>query len=393
MKGLQLKIKKSSLLYLLAIIIIAEPDFIGTINWLDNTLYNYGAPIVFLILIFLSVRRHVFDGVVGTILLFYCHISVMTLFRGGDLTQLVIALMKIVSYVLLINYGIKRRGCDFLRIIGRVFYIYAVINLFSMIFFPRGLYNFEALEHSWFLGHKNNMIKWLLPGLVFVSLPDLLQKKKLSFGSWLYIVIFGVTEVLGKSSTSLIAICILGFCIIASLREWKISKFINSYTAIIINITFFISVVIFRVQEIASRLIVGFFGKTLEFTGRTALWDRLLLAVSVHPILGNGISDANSMRALLQYTNTSAHNLMLDYLYASGIIGVTLFFIILIIADKRMKGINEKNSVYFLRSNLLAFSIVWNMDTFMGVNMMHILALVIVIANMIYLTANRQNIG
>ncbi len=389
MKTIELRLKKRSILYFFASLLAIEPTYFAGIGWLDNTIYNYGIPLLFIVLLILTIKRKYINKFLVLSFVFYFLIGLSTVLYSGSISSLFINFLTIGSIAFLVNYGCRRDGLMFCKCMGTVFFIYAIINL-SIVFLSGDIISsiYNSVNYQWFLGHRNGLIKILLPGVAFVCLPDIVQHNRLKLSSWIYIILMCITIIIGFSSTSIIALALFGLCIFADLKEWKIARIASPLFAIGINIVFFILFVVLRVQYMFSNLIVGIFGKTLEFTGRTYLWDRLLLSIVKHPILGQGIQSSQTMQALLNYSNSSSHNLMLDYLYQGGILCLAVFFMLVILsAKKSIKNADSHVSTkayVFVCSSLVGLSIVWNTDTFSGTNLTTTIALLGLLFNLEY---------
>ena len=66
--------------------------------------------------------------------------------------------------------------------------------------------------------------------------------------------------------------------------------------------------------------------KDVTMSGRTFLWDYGLLSFSEHPILGVGYVDTRYLGRFLDVAHM--HNLMMNILFTSGLLGIFLFFTI-----------------------------------------------------------------
>jgi O-antigen ligase len=88
--------------------------------------------------------------------------------------------------------------------------------------------------------------------------------------------------------------------------------------------------VIFRLQERFAWFIEGVLGKTLTFTGRTAIWDYVIDSFSSSPAMGHGLHAY--IATLNGFDFAHAHDLYLSVLYNSGVIGLGCLLLFLLMS-------------------------------------------------------------
>ena len=99
----------------------------------------------------------------------------------------------------------------------------------------------------------------------------------------------------------------------------------------------FFSIVIFRVQNLFSYLIVNILHKDLTFTNRTGIWDRTIAYINKSILFGSGLepSTIRSTKNNFIY-GINAHNFILEIMYQGGILALISFVAILISACKKL---------------------------------------------------------
>lgn len=82
---------------------------------------------------------------------------------------------------------------------------------------------------------------------------------------------------------------------------------------------FFLSIVVFKVQNLFIWLVDGILGKWGSLLARIDIWERTLRLISERPILGHGAvySFVRAKELHLGWGAVHAHNLMLEILYQS----------------------------------------------------------------------------
>lgn len=128
-----------------------------------------------------------------------------------------------------------------------------------------------------------------------------------------------------------------------------IEHFFNIIDLTIAYIVIYCAIVVFRLQNLFSGIIVDVLHKDITFTGRTSLWDMAMWYIQKKPYIGYGITAKFlTMKSGISY---SPHNLVLQIVLAGGFLSL-LCFVIMYIAS--VKKISKRKYVY---SSLLAVSI------------------------------------
>lgn len=209
-----------------------------------------------------------------------------------------------------------------------------LINLSIMLFFPQGLYqtiSSNTISYYYLFGAKNQMVAPIMTCLFFNMETAYRSYNKIITKTSLFMCFICAFElIIGGSGTGLI---VLAAFIILCLFELKHQK-ISSNLSLIVLLASFLAIVIFRIQNIFSFLIVDILHKSLTLSDRTYIWDAAIESILSHPILGTGITDSLSGNVHLKLSylvkDIFAHDLYLDYLLMGGIPALCIFVCILI---------------------------------------------------------------
>jgi len=137
----------------------------------------------------------------------------------------------------------------------------------------------------------------------------------------------------------------------------------NAKNYFIFFLAIFFGIVIFRIQNIFSWLIVDILNKDLTFTHRTTIWDRTIGLIKKHWILGYGKESTQIVAYKLgKLTFTHAHNTLLDVTYKYGIIGLTSFISMIIATVKQLTKQKKINITKFFSFILLCSLIMMNFE-------------------------------
>lgn len=225
-----------------------------------------------------------------------------------------------------------------------------LINLSIMLFFPQGLYqtiSSNTISYYYLFGAKNQMVAPIMTCLFFNMETAYRSYNKIITKTSLFMCFICAFElIIGGSGTGLI---VLAAFIILCLFELKHQK-ISSNLSLIVLLASFLAIVIFRIQNIFSFLIVDILHKSLTLSDRTYIWDAAIESILSHPILGTGITDSLSGNVHLKLSylvkDIFAHDLYLDYLLMGGIPALCIFVCILISVKKSYDSfLNKKNTL------------------------------------------------
>ena len=238
-------------------------------------------------------------------------------------------------------------GNELLKVLKTVLFIYVTFSLLAIIFIP-GAIDSESMAWRGFTTQKNQLGQASLVSAViwFASMGSKSNgfKQKLFH---LFMILLSVILVLGsKSMTSsmvmtLIAISWIVINIDKRLKTIGIGR-LFSFMAIFALIAIMGTVIYLGPGVISSTLEI--FGKDLSFTGRTFLWNYIFEQAKKHLLLGCGfegfwVVDSSNANLMTLYETfytlvSQAHMGYLDLLNETGIIGIILLFLMIIVYYK-----------------------------------------------------------
>lgn len=201
-----------------------------------------------------------------------------------------------------------------------------LISVLMVIFEIMLYYNFLTLSvgpdlygaYYTALGYDNAAPPYLLTAYL-IAVCYMIEKRKY-IRPVIMIIIIHLTLIITMVGTGLVAIIFVDILLIwNSRRVIKISYF-KSY-CICLLATF--AIVVCRVQNIFSFIIVDVLGKDLTFTGRTRDWDLAFELIPKKFMFGYGILDQITEKKILGDVFT--HNAVLEQLFRGGIISLLVF--------------------------------------------------------------------
>src|SRR5699024_8677839 len=231
--------------------------------------------------------------------------------------------MRILSSVLLINYTLIIRPKLTIQSLSFLFSIYIIVNFISVMLIPNGLYLTNTLTKAWFLGIENQFAFVLVPGSLIVFLSSWIKYNKVTLFPWIIITIsiFSVLKI--WSATGIVALFFLVFTILLS----SYNKIYKVFNFVVFSITYsFILFILIRLNHLTifQVLIVKYLNKDLTLSSRTDIWNKVFEVIPNSIWYGFGVN--SEVKPKIE-TTFAAHNMFLQIILDSGIIGLILLII------------------------------------------------------------------
>ena len=262
---------------------------------------------------------------------------------------------KIIAISLMTELGIRTECKKTLGILSRVLFILVLVNFYTIIRYQIGKPIFGYNLNNWFFKYDNIHILFFLPAIIVSMISLKLQKENKIMNFVLISMITYQVYYCFSANTvvvyTLLLIYLLFYKVIDGFKVFSPKNYFYIFFII------FIGIVIFRVQDILSWLIVDILGKDLTFTGRTIIWNEIMEYIKIKPILGYGFETTDIISAKLgSRAFTHAHNTLLDLMYKCGIVLAGIFVYLLNIVIKQLeKHKNDKISKHVAFAMLCMF--------------------------------------
>lgn len=343
-----MKIKREEFNNILFGILLIIPFFIPTyleykFPWFSKITNLLLIADYIIILIFYIKNRKIYNQKFFFFYLsYFILLCIVTLIKNGDITSFIMSASKFIMMFLLYNYCVVKYKKTFLKSNLIYFTILLLINLITIVLYPKGLYiNAAEAWANWFLGYKNAFILYIIPAILMSHYLDILNDKKITMHTIFIIIISLVTTLLIDSSTGIVGIAILLLGIIFSNKISKI-KIFNFKNILIVYLILFFAIIIFRMQDIFSVVIEDILHRDLNFTNRIYIWDTAIKYIKESFIFGYGFETSAIRVIKFNYLQAvTCHNQLLDLLYQSGIVGVSIIACVLIELNKGIKAIKN----------------------------------------------------
>lgn len=327
-----------SLLYFFVLLPFFKTDYITNQLPKIAAILNLLKIISIGFVLFLVIKNRYISKQFQIMLLFSLSVIIPTIIYRGDTVTCLAYYSSMLSIAYLIEH--YKTNTKFLGTFLTCYKMLIYANFISMLVFPDGMYTTGtiyagAATENWLLGFKNVMIVYFLPAYIISSIYKNLTLKRT--GHIILTMVILLSTILSKSATSIIGVTVL-LIFDYFVEKKKFWKYLNLKTYYLTSIIIFVSILFFKVQNIFQGLFLNIFGKDSTFSNRTNLWDITLKEIARRPIFGNGWQFLEQ-RHLMYNSKTiiTAHNQYLEYLYLGGVVCITLYFLLIIITDKKIK--------------------------------------------------------
>lgn len=345
---------KSKIIYFLLLIPFFEPAYVNVQLSMISKIFDILkiASFVVIFLMYFTAKKK--SKIPIYILIFELILLFSTFVNNGDIKSCILNIITIFGLSMICDYGINNNTKSFLFSILLIFEILITVNLITILLFPNGMYtNATTLfTENWFLGYDNSHVFIIIPALILSLVYSYYTINKISFRTIFLFIISFLTIIIRWQATGVTGLILLSLYLLFS-KFIKNKKIFNIKTYLIVGVISFISIIIYRIQNIFAFFIVGFLKKSLTFTGRVYIWDYVIEYIKKKPLLGYGMEDR-----MVRYFKTKshrsfhAHNQMLEITYQGGIFSLVLFVVILLMTSKKLYKYRQTKM-----SKMLSFSI------------------------------------
>lgn len=282
------------------------------------------------------------------------YLCVVTVLNGGNVFGIASSTARVLALYALLWWGISRNKGMVLNYLRIYFLILAVAMLVTTIIKPEGLYlvSSAATEEGnnpnnvrYLLGHKNNILMFMFPGLLSSAVYWLESRSKID-GTVFAVMLAatGLSVIVIDSATSLV-VCSLVACaaVLAQLNPVKSSNpFIWLTGALISDI----AITVVKIQELIP-FITKVFHRTVTFSGRAAIWDQTIELIMQRPLFGYGYELESVTKSRLPGDSfTSSHNIYLTAGYYGGLTGIVLLLSCIAISMNCLKTLKSSSACF-----------------------------------------------
>lgn len=324
-------------------VVMAPADIVS--DWLEELApgslwaLRYVLIAITLILYAIKGEKALFYGLA----LAYGGCSLLTMvFGDAPLVWAVRVAFPCVSTMLLVGAFARTRGDELLWGMLIVTASYSVINTIELLYATAINPNAFGKVAFTMIGYRNAFSRIYLPALIASVLLDARRGKRFSLRSSLLLLAALIQSCLAFSATSAVelAFVVVGLALV---QKRGIRRFMNAAVFGISYLVLFSLLVVFRVQSIFGLFIEKVLHRSLDFTGRTELWDQTLAAVYPDHLLFGRPKGGAPLLNLGNESFWTAHNGILDVLLWGGLLSLVVSLALITIV---CVGLHNRRSDY-----------------------------------------------
>lgn len=327
-------VKKKRLLFTLVMLAFMEPPLFSQLIFIDNLYLVFKLVAGVYALYYSAVRYKHFSAIQISATLFFWSLVVSTALSQGDVFQAFRTIVFNWIACIYLDTSFRKDSAMTIDLLRKICVVYIAINAILLIVFPEGFgryvpgYSMTVDSRLNFLGRDNSFVYFF----IFALIIELIYSRKKQ-QTYIVMAVIVITMLYVWSGTGLIGcLIIVGFSL--WIQGERIEKLFNIWTISTAYLIIYLGVVIFRVQEMFSVLIVDVLHKDITFTGRTYLWDMAMAYIREKPFWGYGITEKFlTMNSGISY---SPHNLILQILLAGGLLSFGLFLIFYCVSVRKL---------------------------------------------------------
>jgi O-antigen ligase len=221
---------------------------------------------------------------------------------------------------------------EYLKVFEIILFTFIIINIFTQLFYPSGLYIDTRNWKAWFLGNPNSFIFFNFTALTVSTINSITKEGKMLLSYYFKMIVIIASEIIGNSVTGTIAIIITVVLVVFFNKSPK-PKYKLCRDALLGSIA--VSAILISVGADTSigKIIVSIFNKTTTFSGRTTIWNSSVQKIQEHLLIGNGWAE---VPLNWRWNVEQCHNTFLDILFVGGIVLFAIYIVITIFCLKRL---------------------------------------------------------
>lgn len=214
-------------------------------------------------------------------------------------------------------------GDKILKYICYIFLGMMVINLFTVLRTPYIYYYGIDMNETYWFGNYNSFINYFLPEILISY-----YFANKSIGKVLFVFVLctvSFTYYFARSLTSIVVLSVFAIYILFFNKK-NVQKIMNFKMYFFILLVIFSGFVVSRVGEDIFSAFFPLVNKNSTLSGRTGIWSETIVDILRNPVWGYGLYN-NNLR-MLQDGYAHSHNLILEVLFRTGLVGGILYVLL-----------------------------------------------------------------
>lgn len=317
-----------------------------------------------LLLIYMLKKKIVLTKASKWCLAFVCWWT-LAIIANGNIKNNIQTLLSILGVLFLFNVMRKKpNGLDsILKYLSYISKIYILLQFYTILVDHPVLAESVVSYDKYFLGSDNYSAFILIPLSGFILSNKLINNQKIQIWDYFFFFIGFLCLLIPKSWAGIFAYSafILLFTFRKSLLLKKVATLRNVFLC---NIFLLILVIGFNFQTHFEQ-IFNAFGK-VGMNSREIIWPKAIYAILKRPFLGYGVLTDNQVTSYILYGTTHTHNIILEFLMDSGIIGSFFAFMWFKTAVSVKKGLLKNDTINELLYCIVAYLLCATLDFYIA---------------------------
>lgn len=314
-----LKVKVKNFIIFVVLLTYLKPFNVSLIPTL-NTLYSAAKIMATAVLLLYILNENVTLTKASKWCLAFLGWWTIAILANGNMKNNVQILLSILGMLFLFN--VMRRKPNGLNIILK--YLSCISKVYILLQFYTIVVGHPVLAESivsfdkYFLGSDNYSAFILIPLSGFILSDDLINERKIKMWDYFFFVIAFLCLLIPKSWAGIFSYS--AFMLLLFFRKSALlKKIVNVRSVFIIIILLLVLIIGFNFQTHFEK-VLSTLGK-VGMNSREIIWPNAIYAIMQKPILGYGMLTDNQISSYILYGTTHTHNIVLEFLMDSGIIG------------------------------------------------------------------------
>lgn len=221
--------------------------------------------------------------------------------------------------------GFSYSPIRFMSAVSSLFAFMIMANCISMILVPGGWLGEDGFRYYLF-GLRTGFPLFVIPGIMLSIIYDSMRHHKTFSTRTIVCIIFGLASLLIQwVATGIIECVVIALLYIYITSTHSLSKISIKLCTLFVFLTNYILIVLGSSSRLLA-ILLAWLNREITFTGRTFIWESVIIKLSESPIGGFGSQSTVKFNLI----EKSAHNQWLHIAMESGYIGLILFLFALL---------------------------------------------------------------
>lgn len=357
---MKLKVKLNSFIIFLILLTYLKPFNVSLIPRL-NSIYTIVKLLATLILAIYIMRRKISLTRASIWCIGFLTWWTFSMVLNNNLKNNIQILLSIFGILFFLNImRTKKDGIKvILKLLSCISKIYILLHFYTILFehpiFAKSIVSFD----KYFLGSDNYSAFILIPLSGFIVCESLMNKKTITIESYIFVAIAFLCLLIPKSWSGIFSYTV--FVLLCIFRKSKhLKNIVNIRNILIVMIIFLISIIVFNVQIYLTD-ILKLFGK-VGLSSREIIWPKSIFALMKRPFQGYGLLTNEQISSYILYGTTHTHNIILEFMFDSGLVGTFFAFMWFKTAVTINKKVLHNEAILVINYCIVAYLICSTLD-------------------------------